>query len=577
MTLIIIRLKYLFIILCLLDSFTRAMDMQPEASSLMIASVQSNKDRIAIHFKDYNDKKRNLTNDEAKKLKKISRAISDMPKGSTIPIYSLSAADFQQFSQFIDPVYQLKIAPTDDKDTIKKQIGECIHNLSLPEQLQVFKVSDYLIVPLLNDIVIKNIAQNIQTPQQLKFFVNNHKEWQKQYQGVTRHYYLQQSIAQEILCKYYPILLESFKVPSCIIDTFADINSVSWSPDGAMIASGACDNRIRIWSNVTHDTSIIRGNNWPMRSVSWSHNGEKLAVALWDTVCIWHMNGNLLHVLSGEASGLINSVAWSSDDKKIVSGSEDHTAHVWDCITGEELQIINASSPINSVAWSPDGTRIAIAAADGVISIWDSFTSRLMRILTNHTKSVCSVAWSPDGSMLASGSEDKTICVWNCAFWRLINTLNYKDTIHSVAWSHNGIYLAGGSQDGAVCIWDIITGQLLKILIGHKDRVKSVIWSPNEQEIASGSRDKTIRIWNMAPLHSFIHTILKNLDLEQSLFATLAFSGYAWINNNDMIAIFDTLPESVKDSILNNSLLIRYMLPLIRIKNYYTKDNSNHF
>jgi len=68
-------------------------------------------------------------------------------------------------------------------------------------------------------------------------------------------------------------------------------------------------------------------------------------------------------------------VAWSPDGTRLLSGSHDGTARVWDANSGIELfALAGPSLSISAVAWSPDGTRLLTAAEDHSVRIWDATT-----------------------------------------------------------------------------------------------------------------------------------------------------------------------------------------------------------
>jgi WD40 repeat protein len=64
------------------------------------------------------------------------------------------------------------------------------------------------------------------------------------------------------------------------------------------------------------------------------------------------------------------------------------------------------------VAYSPDGKRIVTGSDDKTAKVWDADTGRELHTLTGHTGSVLRVAYSPDGKRIVTGSWDKTAKVW---------------------------------------------------------------------------------------------------------------------------------------------------------------------
>ena len=67
---------------------------------------------------------------------------------------------------------------------------------------------------------------------------------------------------------------------------------------------------------------------------------------------------------------------------------------------------------VNSVSYSPDGTKIISGSGDETVKIWDANTGQCLKTLMGHLDGVTSVVYSPDGTKIISGSYDNTIKIW---------------------------------------------------------------------------------------------------------------------------------------------------------------------
>ncbi|KAG9076716.1 hypothetical protein FRC06_009352 [Ceratobasidium sp. 370] len=164
-----------------------------------------------------------------------------------------------------------------------------------------------------------------------------------------------------------------------------------------------------------------------------------------------------------------------------------------------------------SVAFSSDGRRIVSGSSDKTVRIWDAQTgAALLRPLRGHSNLVTFVAFSSDDRRIVSGSDDKTMRIWDAqAGAALLDPLRgHSDSVRSVAFSSNGRRIVSGSDDKTVRIWDAQTGAaLLDPLRGHSDSVRSVEFSSNGRRIVSGSEDYTVRIWDpFTPSSTFNNT-----------------------------------------------------------------------
>ncbi|KAE9403162.1 WD40 repeat-like protein [Gymnopus androsaceus JB14] len=249
--------------------------------------------------------------------------------------------------------------------------------------------------------------------------------------------------------------------------------------------------------------AVLTGHKSWVNSVTFSPDGKRIVSGSEDyTVRIWNAETGMIigEPLQGHTDS-VNSVACSPDGKRIVSGSEDYTVRIWNAetgmIIGEPLQ--GHTFRVKSVAFSPDGKRIVSGALDKTLRIWNAETGMIIgEPLRGHTEAVYSVAFSPDGKRIVSGSSDKTVRIWNAETGMIIGEpLQGHTSVYPVAFSPDGKRIVSGSSDKTVCIWNAETGMIIgEPLQGHTSCVFSVAFSPDGKRIVSGSCDKTVCIWN---------------------------------------------------------------------------------
>jgi hypothetical protein len=160
----------------------------------------------------------------------------------------------------------------------------------------------------------------------------------------------------------------------------------------------------------------------------------------------------------------VSSVTFSPDGTRIVSGSWDETAKVWDARTGTPpLELKGHTGGVSSVAFGPDGTRIVSGSWDQTAKVWDARSGTPLLELKGHTGGVNSVAFSPDGMRIVTGSVDKTAKVWDARSGTpLLELKGHTGQVWSVAFSPDGTRIVSGSWDQTAKVWDARTGQELK-------------------------------------------------------------------------------------------------------------------
>lgn len=259
-----------------------------------------------------------------------------------------------------------------------------------------------------------------------------------------------------------------------------------------------------------HELKDLRGHKDLVFSAAFSPDDQRIVSASQDrTIRIWDARTDGLQVpirtLYGH-SDLVHTAVFSPDGTRILSASEDGTARIWDAGTGQQIGTLREADKraVNSAVYSPRGLLILTASSDGTMRIWDARTRRQVlalgqvRALNGHYVPIHAAAFSPDGRRIVSAFDDHTVRIWDARTGELRATLRgHEGVVLTAAYSPDGRLIASASLDGTARVWDAKSGKSLFILPHDLHLpVLSAQFSPDGQLIVTASSDATARIWS---------------------------------------------------------------------------------
>lgn len=376
------------------------------------------------------------------------------------------------------------------------------------------------------------------------------------------------------------------------------VTNIIWNTSGIITASN--DGLIKIWDSSKWSYDTLEGHNSEFISISVSHDGKYLAsVAHWDDfIRIWDLQKKSLISTLEEKKSRFTSVAFSNDDKEIVTTSEDGAIRVWNLLEKRVVNVIEGhpkdpniikynninkhvitlsnnntirlidlkegKSVINQLGIGYGGI-IATCPTENVIAyihdhsiiIRDIESQKETVIDANAEYSHNNIVFSPDGKLIAHVGHDKILRVWDSKTRELVHWINALG--NQVSFSPDGKYIACSGKN--IQIWEIANWrfytELKNTYNSYYPSLEKISYSHDGKYIASVYDSNIIVICNVVTgeicnkitCDYAINSLTWSLDDQHLLVA----SGYRAIvidkHNGNIIKTFDGHTEEVYDAI----------------------------
>ena len=169
----------------------------------------------------------------------------------------------------------------------------------------------------------------------------------------------------------------------------AEVCGLKWSPDGALLASGANDNALCIWEGGAGGVAGAGGE------------GRVRAPK---------------HTLTDHQAA-VKALAWCPWQKNVLAsggGTADRAIKVWNAATGSLLSSTDTGSQVCSLQFNPHERELLSSHgfSQNQLCLWKFPTMTKLKELTGHTARVLHTAVSPDGTTVCSAAADETLRFW---------------------------------------------------------------------------------------------------------------------------------------------------------------------
>ena len=195
----------------------------------------------------------------------------------------------------------------------------------------------------------------------------------------------------------------------------ANVTSVSLSGDGRLALTGCDDGLIRLWDleNRIELKKIPKKHSEPVIGVLLSTNGKGgLSTSLDGTIRQWEFKTLVQSsLISNQARN--SFLAVSHDENVIACGNNDGTIAVFNPRNRQVTATWSGHQPgeIRGLAFTPDDSKLITGSDDGTVRVWDLKTGKKSDPFETEGAGIVSVAVTTDGRYIIAGSRDhKILC-----------------------------------------------------------------------------------------------------------------------------------------------------------------------
>jgi WD40 repeat protein len=327
------------------------------------------------------------------------------------------------------------------------------------------------------------------------------------------------------------------------------VTALAFTPDGQLLVSGGAERTVKVWdaaSGLERTTLAIYGAG---HNAALSPDGKMLATAGapgGQRITVQEIPGGREIIRLQGHKNWVNQMAFSPDERTLLSGSSDGTVRLWNLTTPPQQtghrpfpsdidEFAGGSSPACSL--SPDGRHLltvftnqtfsewelpalaegsrhplpvgrascaalvaggqlaAFVTTNGDVVFWHAETEETNWFARPTTNRMSRAVFSRDGKRFAVGGA-LGVSVCDVSAGRTLFTRPIADDfVFSLAFSPDGQKLVAGLGSGIVEAWDMAKRSPESTLRGHDRQVNGLAVLPDGRTLVSAAQD--IRLWDL--------------------------------------------------------------------------------
>lgn len=277
------------------------------------------------------------------------------------------------------------------------------------------------------------------------------------------------------------------------------------APSGKLMATAHAGGTLVLWNEAGRRLKTIKPPVLPDRSgITAAGETEILHVDFHPAdsliaICFRH-DAAYLFSISGKPAApvilrhdhLVTFARFSEDGKRVLTGSADNTAAVWDLKGNQLYQLLGHKNDVTGGKFTDQGEKILTTSLDGTVRSWVLENYQDIRF-AGHQGAVTYIDLDPLDRYLVSAGIDQTMRVWDLDNKREVDKLDLGEQGVRYAIFINENEILGMGAKNQAFLYKLFDATPVKF-IGHTGPVE---WAGAiGDHVITASRDGSVRYWN---------------------------------------------------------------------------------
>ncbi|MCX6125115.1 MAG: WD40 repeat domain-containing protein, partial [Proteobacteria bacterium] len=210
------------------------------------------------------------------------------------------------------------------------------------------------------------------------------------------------------------------------------VSQTLFSHDGKKVVTGSLDGSAIIWDAasgkqivVLKKVSMMKGTNRAVTALSLNPDDTMAVIRSGGLIGLWDVALGKNIKSDGYGMNTVWAASFTPSGIKFIGGTGGRTASIYTFYSNDHFigPLNGHTDSIRSADFSHDGTKVVTGSDDSTAKIWNASSGTEILTLKGHDRFVSAASFSSDGTKVITGSGDNTAKIWDTVSGKQILTL----------------------------------------------------------------------------------------------------------------------------------------------------------